>query len=143
MSYEKYIHFSTEEFILDENFMQWVLHPNQENDFYWKEFLQNHPEKKQKVKEAFSILKSIRAVEPTVSTERLEQVYQNARIAAKPTRKIGWMVTKIAAVFLLLVSIGGLLFYLQDTKNTFTVESSLPVDVPPTIPPRPISPLSS
>jgi hypothetical protein len=94
MSYEKYKDFSTEEFILDDDFMQWVLHPNQENDLFWKEFLQNHPEKKQQVKEASSLILSIRVVEPAVSAERLEQVYQNAQLAAKPVRKIGWMAGK-------------------------------------------------
>lgn len=122
MNYEKYIHFSTEDFILDEDFMQWVLHPNQENDLYWKEFLQNHPEKKQQVKEASTVILSIRATEPTVSSERLEQVYQNARLAAKPVRKIGWMMAKIVAVFLLLVSIGGFLYYMTIKDNSFQME---------------------
>ncbi|MDP2114908.1 MAG: FecR domain-containing protein, partial [Bacteroidota bacterium] len=122
MNYEKYKNYSTEEFILDEVFMQWVLHPNQENDIFWKEFLQNHPEKIQQVKEAVFMIKAIRAVEPSISRKQLDQVYENVHSVSKPTRKIGWMVTKIAAVFLLLVSIGGLLYYLQDTKNTFPVE---------------------
>ncbi len=122
MSYEKYIYFSTEEFILDKDFMQWALHPTQETDRYWKDFLKKHPEKKQQVKEAVFVIKSIRAVEPAISTERLEQVYQNARLIAKPTRKIGWMVAKIAAVFLLLVSIGGVWYYLQTDRQPFSVE---------------------
>ncbi|MDP3433965.1 MAG: hypothetical protein Q8T04_13510, partial [Bacteroidota bacterium] len=122
MNYEKYKNYSTEEFILDEVFMQWVLHPNQENDIFWKEFLQNHPEKIQQVKEAVFMIKAIRAVEPSISRKQLDQVYENVHSVSKPTRKIGWMMTKIAAVFLLLVSIGGLLYYLQDTKNTFPVE---------------------
>jgi transmembrane sensor len=122
MSYEKYKDFSTEEFILDDDFMQWVLHPNQENDLFWKAFLQNHPERKQQVKEASSLILSIRAVEPAVSAERLEQIYQNAQRAAKPVRKIGGMAVKIAAVFLLLVSIGGLFYYLTDNENSFPME---------------------
>jgi len=102
--------------------MQWALHPTQETDRYWKDFLKKHPEKKQQVKEAVFVIKSIRAVEPAISTERLEQVYQNARLIAKPTRKIGWMVAKIAAVFLLLVSIGGVWYYLQTDRQPFSVE---------------------
>jgi len=39
-----------------------------------------------------------------------------------PVRKIGWMVAKIAAVFLLLISIGGVWYYLQTNRQTFPVE---------------------
>lgn len=122
MSYEKYIHYTTEEFVLDENFMQWVLHPNQEKDLFWKEFLQNHPEKKQQIKEASILILSIRVVEPAISSERLEQIYQNARLNSKPVRKIGWMVAKIAAVFLLLISIGSVWYYLQTDRQSFPME---------------------
>lgn len=89
MNYEKYIKYSTEEFILDEDFMKWVLHPTQETDLHWNDFLNMHPEKKMQVKEASTLILSIRAIEPAVSAERLEQVYQNAQLAAKPVRKIG------------------------------------------------------
>ena len=122
MSYEKYIHYTTEEFVIDENFMQWVLHPNQEKDLFWKEFLQKHPEKKQHVKEASILILSIRVVEPAISSERLEQIYQNARLTSKPVRKIGWMVAKIAAVFLLLISIGSVWYYLQTDRQSFPME---------------------
>lgn len=122
MSYEKYIHYTTEEFVLDENFMQWVLHPNQERDLFWKEFLQSHPEKKQQIKEASILILSIRVVEPAISSERLEQIYQNARLTSKPVRKIGWMVAKIAAVFLLLISIGSVWYYIQTDRQSFPME---------------------
>ncbi|MGC9354861.1 MAG: hypothetical protein ACP5D9_13540, partial [Mariniphaga sp.] len=122
MSYEKYINYSTEEFILDDDFMKWVVHPTPENDRFWKGFLQSHPEKKQQVKEAVFMIKAIRAVEPAFSKQRFDRVYENAQSSSKPVRKIGWMVAKIAAVFLLLVSIGGVWYYLQTDRPSFPVE---------------------
>jgi ferric-dicitrate binding protein FerR (iron transport regulator) len=122
MSYEKYINYSTEEFILDDDFMKWVVHPTSENDRFWKGFLQSHPEKKQQVKEAVFMIKAIRAVEPAFSKQRFDRVYENAQSSSKPVRKIGWMVAKIAAVFLLLVSIGGVWYYLQTDRPSFPVE---------------------
>jgi transmembrane sensor len=122
MNYEKYIKYSTEEFILDDDFMKWVLHPTHETDRYWNNFLKNHPEKKQQVKEAVFMIKAIRAVEPAFSQQRFDQVYNNAQPSSTPVRKIGWMVAKIAAVFLLLVSIGGVWYYLQTDKQDFPVE---------------------
>lgn len=122
MSYEKYIKYSTEEFILDDDFMKWVVHPTPETDRYWNDFLTNHPEKKQQVKEAVFMIKAIRAVEPAFSQQRFHRVYENAQTASTPVRKIGWMVARIAAVFLLLVSIGGVWYYLQTDRQPFPVE---------------------
>jgi transmembrane sensor len=122
MSYEKYIKYSTEEFILDDDFMKWVVHPTPETDRYWNDFLKNHPEKKQQVKEAVFMIKAIRAVEPAFSQQRFHRVYENAQTASTPVRKIGWMVAKIAAVFLLLVSIGGVWYYLQTDRQSFPME---------------------
>lgn len=122
MSYKKYIKYSTEEFILDDDFMKWVVHPTPETDRYWNDFLTNHPEKKQQVKEAVFMIKAIRAVEPAFSQQRFHRVYENAQTASTPVRKIGWMVARIAAVFLLLVSIGGVWYYLQTDRQPFPVE---------------------
>jgi ferric-dicitrate binding protein FerR (iron transport regulator) len=122
MNYEKYIKYSTEEFILDDDFMKWVLHPTLETDRFWNDFLKDHPEKKQQVKEAVFMIKAIRAVEPAVSGQRLDQVYKNAQPSSTPVRKIGWMMAKIAAVFLLLVSIGGVWYYLQTDRESFPME---------------------
>jgi transmembrane sensor len=119
MNYEKYIKYSTEEFILDDDFMKWVLHPTQETDRYWNDFLKVHPEKKQQVKEAVFMIKAIRAVEPAFSQQRSDRVYENAQSSSTPVRKIGWMVAKIAAVFLLLISIGGVWYYLQTDRQSF------------------------
>jgi transmembrane sensor len=122
MNDKKYIKYSTEEFILDDDFMKWALHPTPETDRYWNDFLKNHPEKKQQVKEAVFMIKAIRAVEPAISEQRLGQVYNNAQPSSTPVRKIGWMVAKIAALFLLLVSIGGVWYYLQTERESFPVE---------------------
>jgi transmembrane sensor len=122
MSYEKYIKYSTEEFILDDDFMQWVLHPTPETDRYWNEFMKNHPGKKLHVKEAAYMIKAMRAVEPVISQQRLSQVYANAQSSSTPVRKIGWMVAKVAAIFLLLVSIGGVWYYFQTGRQSFPME---------------------
>ena len=122
MNSEKYKNYTTEEFILDDDFMNWVLHPNQENDRFWTEFLEQYPEKKQQVKEASFLIRTIRAVEPSISQEKLNQVYLSVKPASTPARKITWMMAKTAAVFLLLVSIGGLLYFLQEDRQPFPVE---------------------
>src|SRR5690606_20907745 len=106
MSNNNYKDFSTEDFIFDENFIQWVLHPSHDSDLYWNIFLQNYPEKIQQIEEASFVITSIKAVDSKVSSERLDNVYQKVLADLKPAPKIHWVVSRIAAVFLLLVSIG-------------------------------------
>ena len=42
MSYEKY---TIDDFLADEYFQQWVLHPAQESEAFWEAWLHQYPEK--------------------------------------------------------------------------------------------------
>ncbi len=121
MNYEKYIKYTTEDFILDDDFMQWVLRPNQKNSRFWIKFIENHPENKQQVEDAVFIIKSIKAEEPVNLNQRLTEVYLNVKNSVKPKHKIG-LIIKIAAVFLFLISVGDVWYYLKNDTKTFSVE---------------------
>jgi transmembrane sensor len=58
MSYGKYIDFESEDFVLDPDFVEWVLHPTLESDKFWHGFLHIHPGKRKIVKEAVLIVKA-------------------------------------------------------------------------------------
>jgi transmembrane sensor len=49
MSYDQY---STEDFIEDESFQQWVNAPDASQDKFWKEFLERYPHKRESIDEA-------------------------------------------------------------------------------------------
>ena len=72
MNDKKYIAYTTEEFVLDDDFMYWVLHPDEESNRFWNEFLHQHPEKKKEIEEAAYIIRSIRAVEPVAPSRKLK-----------------------------------------------------------------------
>jgi len=118
----KYINYTIEEFILDNDFMQWVLHPNRENDLFWENFIQKYPEKRQIIKEAVYIIKAIRTGEPAVSSQALNRIYKNAYVSFTPVRKMCWLAAKIAAVFILLVALGGVWYYMQIDRPAFPLE---------------------
>ncbi len=42
----KYENFEIEDFLQDEYFVKWVRHPTAETDYFWKLWLEKHPEKK-------------------------------------------------------------------------------------------------
>jgi transmembrane sensor len=119
---EKYINYTTEEFILDDDFMKWVVHPTLDTDRYWNDFLKNHPEKEQQVKKAVYIIKAIRVDEPAVSSHTLNRIYKNVQVFSTPVRKMRWMAAKIAAVFIFLFALGGVWYYLQIDRQSFPME---------------------
>ncbi|MCW1735497.1 FecR family protein [Anaerorudis cellulosivorans] len=125
MNDEKYIAYTTEEFVLDDDFMRWVLHPDEESDRFWNEFLLRYPEKKEEVEEAVYIIRSIRAVEPLVPSRKLKYGYTKEGHVLKSgqkARKIGQRLIKIAAVFVLIVTLGGVLYYYQHYRERFSIE---------------------
>ena len=55
----KYTHYKTFDFVKDEYFKSWVFSPNEDSDFFWKSFIENHPHKMEMVMEAKALLLSI------------------------------------------------------------------------------------
>ncbi|MDF9798996.1 transmembrane sensor [Catalinimonas alkaloidigena] len=49
-------HYTAKDFLLDEHFHQWVKSPTTEINNYWQEFIRLHPEAKQEIEEARSII---------------------------------------------------------------------------------------
>lgn len=116
----EYLDYSVEEFLADEQFQQWVLAPEEENQQFWENFLRTYPEKKQVVVQAREVLQSIVSKEISLVEEsrldtlwqridrsrKLETTYAPELPLQKPQpAKVLPLYTKIAAVFLgLLVS---------------------------------------
>lgn len=54
-----YSNFSVEDFIMDENFQEWVKHPTTENKLYWEKWLSHHIYKAHTVQQARLIILSM------------------------------------------------------------------------------------
>jgi transmembrane sensor len=122
MNDKKYIAYTTEEFVLDDDFMHWVLHPDEESDRFWEEFLLRYPEKKEEVEEAAYIIRSIRAVEPLVPSQELKYDFSKKQVVQNPMGKIGRRLIRIAAVFVLIVTLGGVFYYFRYYREKFPIE---------------------
>lgn len=55
-----YTHYQLEDFVLDHDFQQWVYRPNPEAEQFWKNFVEQHPEKEPLLEQARQILLTIR-----------------------------------------------------------------------------------
>jgi transmembrane sensor len=122
MNDRKYIAYTTEKFVLDDDFMHWVLHPDEESDRFWEEFLLRYPEKKKEIEEAVYIIRSIRAVEPVVPSRKLKYDRSEKQTVLKPISKIGQRLIRIAAVFVLIVTLGGVFYYFRYYREKFPIE---------------------
>lgn len=72
--------FSTEDFIQDEFFQQWVLMPNAETNHYWETFLHHYPLQQQKIDEAKAFILAMR-FETHVPESVIEQTKLNINAA--------------------------------------------------------------
>lgn len=123
MNFEKYIPYSTEDFVLDSYFMQWVLHPDAESNLFWNEFLRRYPEKKDEIEQAMFLIESFRIDEPVVPNRALDVEIFLAPSGSKHTHTLGRQLLKYAAVFLLVATMGGIFYYYQFShRNRFPVE---------------------
>lgn len=49
MDYQEY---TSIDFVLDDDFFQWVMQPDAASDSFWQEWLEQHPHKRREVEEA-------------------------------------------------------------------------------------------
>ncbi len=104
----EYQHFSTDEFVLDEYFQQWVFGNSPEVARFWDEFIVNYPDIKQEVVEARRILQVIHFKEYEPTPESYCRVKENINTNLDAKGKIvflsqSWQKAAAAVAGILLV----------------------------------------
>ncbi len=104
-NYEEY---TINDFLLDENFVLWTLEESGSKSNFWETFTEKFPEKKNDVKEAQKMLRTLTFTENTISEERISIISRNItqRIHEKQSKKsriVPLTFYKIAASIALLV----------------------------------------
>lgn len=122
MNSEKYITYTTEEFVLDEEFMHWVLQADETSDCFWQAFMLQHPEKKEELEEAAFLIRSLRTMEPPAPSGRLRNACPKRQLFSPHTHHTGRQLVKIAALFVLMVTLGTLIWYNRYDQKSFPVE---------------------
>ncbi|SDM48784.1 ferric-dicitrate binding protein FerR, regulates iron transport through sigma-19 [Catalinimonas alkaloidigena] len=131
-----YQHYTTQDFMMDDRFQQWVQHPTPASDAYWEAWLANHPEKTEEVEEARRMLRQLHTEYRTVSVEKKQQQLarlhrrlahstEAPRVPAGKRRHLWRRMVAVAAMFLLLV--GGSWYYFQLQPLVYTASDSTQV----------------
>src|SRR5690554_3922339 len=131
----KYRDYNIDDFLADEFFIQWVKSPNENNKHFWEKWLEQHPEKREVVMQAVSIISSIHYQTKPVFHDRLYvEIFENIIKAEKgdsvkvlPPNNQNWGYTfpfrQVAAALLVLFCLGMLyqvVFYPTIKEKTIT-----------------------
>lgn len=121
-----YSEFNENDFAADENFQQWVLSPNEENDSYWHDWLIENPSRKNYVEEAreLVLLMEFKPLYiPEIQLDEIKRGYK-AQIRGKEPKKHKWTFERfmktIGAIGLLVV-VSYLLTDLYHQQNNFVI----------------------
>ncbi|MFW5760533.1 MAG: FecR family protein [Cyclobacteriaceae bacterium] len=71
-----YLHYTEDDFFHDPKFRKWVLQPDPELNYFWERWIMNHPEKKNQVKLARRLIKTVHIVEYNWNSERKSNLWQ-------------------------------------------------------------------
>jgi transmembrane sensor len=120
MNIEEYRSFTTEDFVLDREFAEWVLSPKHETDLFWAGFLASYPDKNEPVNDAAFMIRGMQSVDQEIPAARLEAILH--RIEGRHARRGRRMLLgllKYAAVFAGVVGIAGTIWLLTMQPDPF------------------------
>lgn len=110
-----------EDFLTNEYFVQWALHPNKESDRFWTSWMAKNPNKILLLKRAKEILQSFKPVEHQMDEAAHEKILDNIllynqQVTRKTTNFIrieNFRVPSVAAVWLMILGLtAGFLYWL-------------------------------
>ena len=129
---KQYKEYSTEDFLEDVSFIQWVINPTDESEKYWKNIRIEYPEKKEAIEGAILVIKSSQVGTKKLPEEEKKQLWeeiQNEIKSYKQNKKQYNSLVRIAAGIIILFSLGFLLYQLtnkDDEINYSAIIDSLP-----------------
>jgi len=128
----QYADFNTEDFISDPFFQEWIIHPDEESNKFWLEFIEAHPLKEDDITKAKDVLQNISFQEDFPSDKliemsfkrHLEAINESEKIPAIPvnktnlfSRKIWWIAASFTGILALTAT---LVFYVsKDNKKIY------------------------
>lgn len=74
---KEYQSYTVRDFTLDENFQNWVLHPDIKNMYFWEQWIQQHPQKADAINDAVKLVRSIGFQSYTLSNIEKESLWES------------------------------------------------------------------
>lgn len=134
-----YKRFTITDFICDEYFQDWAIHPDEQKNEFWNNWIQAHPDKKETVEQAKQVLLHIQFKEDVPAQEQIqnalakhlaeiqaleEENVEEARIISINRINRFRKLRKFAAIFIGIMLIGAAAFYYNWRTATTTVATN-------------------
>jgi transmembrane sensor len=128
-----YTGYTPEDFAADDRFIRWVTLPDAETELFWREWLAQHPEQAETIREARELVQSVRLTEHFPSEQQVNrmrrQVYSRigrkersapVRTLRSPVVQDAWYRNwqKVAAAWLVLLVCGVIVWYSVSRLST-------------------------
>ncbi|MEM9859549.1 MAG: FecR domain-containing protein [Bacteroidota bacterium] len=129
----RYTEFSLEDFINDQKFREWVLHPDPESNYFWEKWILKNPDKEEEINEARIAIKAmfeedkamplnkkddlwnkitdqIGTMKTLSGDEKVRPLYQHKvnKPFHPPTRNRSWFKISVAVALFLVTTLGGI-----------------------------------
>lgn len=94
----KYIDYDVIDFVLDEDFKQWVIAPNADNNAFWESWISENPEKTEVVRQAKQMIRLIHFKKDHPENHDFQDVWNNIQQAVKEPESRPHVIEKVAAM---------------------------------------------
>lgn len=117
--------YSLSDFLDDDLFIRWVVDADPESNAFWKSFQQQHPEKKEIIEQAASIIKVYRRQEVFTNEEHKDRVWDRIRDTvhrqdAVRTTRIVPLYYRVAAAIAFVLASSAVLWLVVNSNETIT-----------------------
>ena len=119
---KNYNHFDVEDFVCDDEFIQWCIKPNEASIAFWTTWISNNPTQKSTIDIAKQIVHDLHTIEEEKQEENYEQdiwnkIENNINPSTKilKVRSVNWKALKVAAAIIFLI---GSFFIYQNINKT-------------------------
>jgi len=115
---DRYTNYTTEDFLADDSFIQWLLQPSEEQEKFWRDYLDAHPEKKKTIEEARFIFSIYQVEQKKLNLDETYEIWNKILRSSKKGKGSGWIgFLKYAAVFVLIFLSGALSYSVYESKR--------------------------
>lgn len=112
-----YYQFNAEDFAADDYFKEWICAPSPETETFWRDFLNEYPERYYQVEEARRLVTGLHVIQQTAQNDSVDAIWNRIQDTIDTTntestgRQINWRWVWAAAATLFLVLGAGWLVY--------------------------------
>ena len=122
-NFSKYRHFTVTDFVLDDDFINWVVDPGKENAVSWDEFISQNPLQEKNVADARLLISSLDTSRKNTPEEIKDRIWESIQSKSKQAKVIpikrnkAWMVA--ASVIVIMLAAGGYFYFNENIPQHF------------------------